>query len=181
MSRVGKKPILIPEGVQVQINGQNATVKGAKGELSRRFSDEVRMVLDGGKVAFICEASTKQARSLWGTSRAILANMIKGVKEGFEKKLKIEGLGYKAVLTGNVLELNVGFTHPIKIEAPEGVKFTVEKDIITVSGADLEKVSLLAAQIKKAKKPEPYKGAGIRYLGEQIRRKEGKKAVATTK
>ncbi|MDO8663624.1 MAG: 50S ribosomal protein L6, partial [Candidatus Wildermuthbacteria bacterium] len=180
MSRVGKKPILIPEGVEVKMNGQNITVRGPKGEISRQFSNEVKFDIEGKNIQVSCLALAKQARAIWGTSRAILFNMIKGVNEGFERKLKIEGLGFKAILSGNSLELHVGFTNAAKIDAPENIKFAVEKDIITVSGADLERVSETAAEIRRVRKPEPYKGAGIRYLGEQIRRKVGKKAVTTT-
>ena len=181
MSRVGKKPILIPSGVQIEIDGSKVTAKGPKGETSRQYSFEMKITQDNGKVIVAPIDERKELEPIWGTTRALLNNMIEGVNVGFEKKLQVEGLGFKVALSGNVLDLQVGFTNPVKVEAPEGVKFSVEKNIITVSGIDLEKVSLLASQIKKIRKPEPYKGAGIRYLGEQIRRKVGKKAVATTK
>jgi len=182
MSRVGKKPILIPEGVQVKIEeGNRVFVKGPKGELFRSFPDFVKISPEDNQVSLSLVDEKKENKVFWGTSRAILNNMIKGVKEGFEKRMQIEGLGYKAVLSGNDLELFVGFSHSVKMAAPDGVKFSLEKNIIVVSGIDLEKVSLTAAQIKKIKKPEPYKGAGIRYQGEQIRRKVGKKATTTTK
>lgn len=181
MSRVGKKPILIPDGVEVKIEGQKVTVKGPKGEIARQFSPKVQIVLEGKSLLVSSLEEGKQARAIWGSSRANLNNLVLGVTQGFERKLEIEGLGYKATLQGATLDLAVGFTHTIKVEPPEGVKFLVEKNVITVSGADLEKVAATAAKIKKTRKPEPYKGAGIRYQGEQIRRKEGKKAVATTK
>lgn len=181
MSRVGRKPISILEGVEVKIEGETVRVKGPKGEIARKFSPLVKFSLEGNNILVSSLGEGKDARAVWGSSRAILSNMVKGVKEGFEKKLEVEGLGFKVFLSGGNLELHVGFTHSIKVEPPEGVKFTVEKNLITVSGNDIEKVSLTAAQIKRLRKPEPYKGAGIRYQGEQIRRKEGKKAVATTK
>lgn len=181
MSRVGKKPILIPEDVQAQIEGKRITIKGPKGEISREFRPEINLALEDKKIIVSPAGSGQELFALWGTSRAIINNLVKGVTEGFEKKLEISGLGFKAALSGNILELSLGFSHPIKFEAPEGIKFSVEKNIVTVSGIDLEKVSQMAAQIKRVRKPEPYKGTGIKYLGEQIRRKEGKKAVATTK
>lgn len=181
MSRVGKKPIIIPEGVEVEVNGQQVIVKGPKGEILRQFQPEVRIEVGDKKASVLLSKEGKEAWAIWGTVRAILNNMIKGVKDGFERKLEVEGLGFKISLSGGNLELYVGFTHPIKIEPPQGIKFSVEKNIITVSGIDLEKVSQVAAKIRSMRKPEPYKGTGIRYQGEQIRRKVGKKAVATTK
>lgn len=182
MSRIGKKPILIPEGTQVSVEANAVKVKGPKGEISYKFSPEVKIVLEDKKVLVsLVKEGERSSRAIWGTTRAILSNMIKGVKEGFEKKLEVEGIGFKASLSGNNLELSLGFTNPIKVEPPEGIKFSVEKNVIIVSGIDLGKVSLTAEKIKKMRKPEPYKGTGIRYQGEHIRRKEGKKAVTTTK
>lgn len=184
MSRVGKKPILIPEGVEVKVVGEIVLVKGPKGEISRQFPGNfVKISLEGQKLLVSSSSSdgAKLGRAIWGSSRAILNNMLKGVKEGFEKKLEVEGLGFKVALVGPNLELSVGFSHSIKIEPIEGIKFSVEKNTITVSGIDLERVGLAAAKIRSLRKPDPYKGAGIKYQGEQIRRKEGKKAVATTK
>jgi len=177
MSRVGKKPILIPEGVEVKIEGQRVMVKGPKGELSREIRPEIKVEAKGKEIFLLPQIETKKTKALWGLTRALLANMIKGVTEGFEKKLEIEGIGFRASVEGENLVLYVGFTHPIRIKAPEGIKFSVEKNIITVSGVDKEIVSQIAAKIRKVKPPEPYKGKGIRYLGEVIRRKVGKKAV----
>ena len=177
MSRVGKKPILIPENVEVKIEGQKVMIKGPKGELQREIRPEIKVETKNNQIFVSPQIETKKTKAFWGLTRALIANMIKGVTEGFEKKLEIEGLGFRALLEGNDLLLYVGFTQPIKIEAPEGIKFSVEKNIITVSGADLEKVSQVAAKIRKVKPPEPYKGKGIRYLGEVVRRKVGKKAV----
>ena len=177
MSRIGKKPILIPENVEVKIDGQKVMIKGPKGELQREIRPEIKVETKNNQIFVSPQIETKKTKAFWGLTRALIANMIKGVTEGFEKKLEIEGLGFRALLEGNDLLLYVGFTQPIKIEAPEGIKFSVEKNIITVSGADLEKVSQVAAKIRKVKPPEPYKGKGIRYLGEVVRRKVGKKAV----
>ena len=167
------------------------TIKGPKGELSREIRPEIKAEIQGDKIIVSPQIETKpkhiksyvlgkKTKALWGLTRALIFNMVKGVAEGYEKKLEIEGLGYKASLEGENLQLYVGFTHPIKIEAPKGIKFSVEKNIITVSGADIEKVSQTAAKIRKVKPPEPYKGKGIKYLGEVVRRKVGKKAVTTT-
>lgn len=186
MSRVGRKIIEILEGVQVEIEGNKVTVKGPKGEISREFSSEFKIAIDGNKISILPLSQSekklkgkqlKRIESLWGTTRAILNNMIKGVKDGFQKKLEIEGIGFKAALSGKDLELWLGFTNSLKVPAPEGINFLIEKNVITVSGTDLERVTHVAAIIKKLKKPEPYKGKGIRYQGEIIRKKLGKKAV----
>ncbi|HUW71584.1 MAG TPA: 50S ribosomal protein L6 [Candidatus Humimicrobiaceae bacterium] len=179
MSRIGKKPILIPENIEVKIEGNIVIVRGPKGELSKEFRPEIAIEMKEKRIFVLPRIENKQTRALWGLTRALISNMVKGVAEGFEKKLEIEGLGFKSQVTGNDLELFVGFTHSVKIKAPENVKFTVEKNLITVSGPDLEKVSQTAAKIRKVKPAEPYKGKGIKYLGEVIRRKAGKKVVTT--
>lgn len=181
MSRVGKKPIEIPQGVEVKIDGQKVIINGPRGELSREVRPELKVEVKDNEIFVLPQLETKKTNSLWGLTRVLVANMIKGVTEGFEKKLEIEGLGFKALLEGDSILLNVGFSHPVKLQAPEGIRFSVEKNIITVFGADKELVGQTAANIRKVKKPEPYKGKGIKYLGEQIRRKVGKKVVATTK
>jgi len=180
MSRIGKKPILIPEDTEVKIEGNIISIKGPKGELSKEFRSEIIVKIEKNRIFILPRTENKQTRALWGLTRALVANMVKGVTEGFERKLEIEGLGFKAQVVGNDLELFVGFTHPVKIKALENVKLTVEKNIITVSGFDLEKVSQTAAKIRKVKPTEPYKGKGIKYLGEIVRRKVGKKVAATT-
>jgi len=179
MSRIGKKPIEIPEGVDLKIEGQKVIVKGPKGELRKEFPLVLKIETEDKKIFLKTESKSKEIKALWGTSRAVLANMIKGVKEGFEKKLEIEGIGYRANLEGNDLVLSLGFSHPVKFSCPEGIKFSVEKNIITVSGIDKELVGQTAAKIRKIKPPEPYKGKGIKYSGEFIRRKMGKKAAGT--
>lgn len=177
MSRVGKKPIEIPEGVKVNIDGRKVIIKGPKGELSREVRPEIKVELKEGKILVKPEIKTKKTKAFWGLTRSLLANMVKGVIEGYEKKLEIRGLGYKAKIEGDDLVLMVGFTHSVKLKIPETIKVSVEKNIITVSGIDKELVGLIAAKTRKVKPPEPYKGKGIRYLGEEVRRKAGKKVV----
>jgi len=185
MSRVGKKPILIPAGVKVKVEGQKVIIKGPRGELSRLIRPEIKIELKENKI-FVRPFSEKgwiegkKTKAFWGLTRVLLANMIKGVTEGYEKKLQIEGIGYRTNLEGNNLVLSVGFSHPVKIEAPAGIKFSIEKNIITVSGIDKELVGEMAARLRRTQPPEPYKGKGIRYFGEIIRKKVGKKAVTTT-
>jgi len=177
MSRVGKKPILIPEGVEVKIEGQKVIVKGQKGELEREVLPEIRVDLKENKIFVSPKIETKKTKAFWGLTRALIANDIEGVTTGYEKKLKLEGIGFRANLEGENLVLQVGFTHPTKLKAPEGIGFSVEKNIITVSGINKELVGEIAAKIRKVKPPEPYKGKGIRYLEEVVKRKAGKKVA----
>jgi len=180
MSRVGKKPILIPEGVEIKIEDQKVKILGPKGELEREIRPEIRVELKEGKIFVLPKIETKKTKAFWGLTRSLLANAIEGVTSGFKKKLQIEGLGFRASLEGDNLVLQVGFTHPVKLKTPGGIKFSVEKNIITVSGINKELVGKIAAKIRKVKPPEPYKGKGIRYLGEVIRKKVGKKVATTT-
>jgi len=179
MSRVGKKPILIPEGVEVKIDGQKIIVRGQKGELFREIRPEIKIEIRENKIFVSPQIETKKTKAFWGLTRSLIANMVKGVTEGFEKKLEIIGVGFRANLEGENLILQVGFSHPIKIEPSKDIKFSVEKNIISISGKDLEIVGQTAAKIRKIRPPEPYKGKGIRYLGEVIRKKIGKKAITT--
>jgi len=179
MSRIGKKSIQIPEGVEVKIEGDLIMVKGPKGELKNQIRPEIKAEVKDGQVEFKPQIFRKGTSALWGTYRSLIFNMIEGVTKGFEKALEIEGVGYRAVLEGKDLVLNLGYSHPIKIKAPQGIEFKVEKNNITVSGIDKQLVGQVAAEIRSGRKPEPYKGKGIRYRGEIIRRKAGKKAVAT--
>jgi len=189
MSRVGKKPILITQGVEVKLEGQRVNVKGSKGELSREIRPEIKVEVKEGKIFVLpkkeekkkklTSRQAKRTRAFWGLTRALLNEMLKGVTLGFEKKLEIEGLGYKAILEGNDLLLHIGYTNPVKVKAPVGVKFSIEKNIITISGIDKELVGQTAAKIKKLKVPDPYRAKGIKYLGEVIKRKAGKKVVTT--
>lgn len=181
MSRIGKKTIEIPVNAKIEIQGQEIKISGPVGELNRKIDPLIKIEVKDEQISLspTDKNYSKKTNALWGLSRALVANMIEGVTKGFEKKLEIEGIGYKAVVEGTGLVLNVGFTVPVKIECPQGIKFSVGKNIITVFGADKEKVGQLAAIIRKTKKAEPYKGKGIKYVGEKIRRKEGKKVVAT--
>jgi large subunit ribosomal protein L6 len=181
MSRIGKKPILIPGGVEVKIEDSVVTVRGPKGEIQKEILPELQVELKEGKIFLSPKIHAKKARAFWGLFRQLLFNMIRGVTDGFETRLIIEGVGYRASLEGETLVLQMGFTHPVKISPPKGIKFSVEKNIITVSGPDKEVVGQIAAKIRAVRPPEPYKGKGIRYQQEQVRRKAGKKAVGTVK
>jgi len=179
MSRIGKQPILIPANVQVSVNENIANVKGPKGELNFTLPLGIGIELKESKIFVIPTKDPKEVSALWGTTRAILASNIKGVVDGYEKRLQLEGLGYKAQLEGeNGLILSVGYSHQVKFQAPEGIKLSMDKEIIVISGIDKQKVSQIAADIKKIKKPDPYKGKGIRFEGEIIKKKPGKKVVA---
>ena len=175
MSRIGKMPIELPSGVEVKIDGSSVTVKGSKGELSRTFSERVDFNNEDGVVTLGRDGDSPQAKALHGLSRALLFNMVRGVSEGFSKELEIQGVGYRAALKGSDIELQVGFSHSVNVTAPKGITFDVpEPTKIIVSGIDKEMVGQVAADIRKVRPPEPYKGKGIRYLGEHVRRKAGK-------
>lgn len=179
MSRIGKKPILIPAGVEAKLEAGKVQVKGPKGELSLLVRPEIKVELTGSEIRLSPQLDTKGTAAFWGLSRALIFNMVKGVTEGFEKKLEIQGVGFKALVEGNTLVLNMGFSHQVKMPIPENIKIAVDKNIISVSGADKFLVGETTALIRKVKPPEPYKGKGIRYLGEVVRRKVGKKVVAS--
>jgi large subunit ribosomal protein L6 len=182
MSRIGKKPIEIPQGVKTEISEKEIKVSGPKGELKQVIHPEIKVELKDNKILVSPKKElSKRGRGLWGLYRALIANMVEGVSKGFEKKLEIEGVGFKANVDGDNLVLNLGFTNPVKIAKIPGVNFAVEKNVIIVSGADKERVGHIAALIRIQKKAEPYKGKGIKYQGEKIRRKEGKKVVASSK
>jgi len=182
MSRIGKKPIEIPQGVTPVISDKEIVVTGPKGELKQFIHHEIKVELKDGKIIVSPKTElSKKGRGLWGLYRALIANMVTGVSKGFEKKLEIEGVGFKAAVDPDGITLNLGFTNPVKIAKIPGVTFLVEKNVITVSGADKERVGYMAALIRIQKKAEPYKGKGIKYQGEKIRRKEGKKVVASAK
>ena len=177
MSRLGKIPTAIPNGVEVSVADNTLSVKGPKGTLSKPVHKEVTIEVADNEVKVAPVKDTKLSLSLWGTFSSHVKNMIHGVTEGFEKKLEIEGVGYRAEMKGRTLVLNVGFSHPVELEVPEGLEATVEKNVITLTGADKEALGQFAANVRKVRKPEPYKGKGIRYEGEYINRKQGKKAV----
>jgi len=175
MSRVGNKPVDLPNGVNVEIEGSNVTVKGSKGQLNRLFNERIGFEVDEGVVTVTRPDDTRESRALHGLSRALLSNMVVGVTDGYRKELEIQGVGYRATAKGNDIELLVGFSHPVVVEAPEGITIEVpEPTRIVVSGIDKEQVGQVAANIRKVRPPEPYKGKGIRYAGEYVRRKAGK-------
>lgn len=176
MSRLGKMPVAIPSGVEVTLTDGVLMVKGPKGTLSRPVKNDVDFTVEGSEVK-LTPKETVLAKALWGTYAAHLHNMIKGVTEGFTKVLEIEGVGYRAEVKGNEIVLNVGFSHPVLLTIPEGITAVVEKSAITLTGADKDELGQFAANVRKVRKPEPYKGKGIRYRGEYIIRKQGKKAV----
>jgi len=177
MSRIGKKIIEIGEKTEVTVSNDSFTVKGPLGELTKPYNPIIEIKVEDGKVTLNPTKDNKLSKSLWGTYASHIINMIKGVNEKYEKKLEIEGVGYRAEMKGTTLVLNVGFSHQVEMPVPEGLTVTVEKNLITVSGIDKEMVGEFSAKIRANKKPEPYKGKGIHYVGEYIRRKEGKKAV----
>ncbi len=187
MSRLGKLPIEIPNGTEVKIQDDIVVVKGPKGELSQKINSlakvEVKDREEGGKEAVVSvyKEKEKRSRSMWGLYRQLINNMVKGVNEGFEKKLEINGVGYRASVSGNILTLNVGYSHPVEYKLPEGINAVVEKNVITISGIDKHLVGEVAAEIRKVRKPEPYKGKGIKYIDEVIRRKVGKTAAGSSK
>ncbi len=176
MSRLGKIPVTIPAGVEVAFADGVLTVKGPKGTLTRAVKKDVAISIENGVVT-LTPQKTVAAAALWGTYAAHLRNMIMGVTQGFNKVLEIEGVGYRAEVRGTDLVLNVGFSHPVPMAIPAGVTATVEKSVITLSGPDKDLLGQFAANVRKVRKPEPYKGKGIRYQGEYIIRKQGKKAV----
>ena len=177
MSRIGKKPIAVPAGVEVKIDGHTVTVKGPKGTLSRTLNEEMDIKLENNEILVSRPNDDIKNRSLHGLTRTLINNMVVGVTQGFEKKLEIQGVGYNAQMQGKNLKLALGFSHPVIITPPEGITITITTPssvVILVSGADKEKVGQVAAEIRAWREPEPYKGKGIRYSGEYVRRKAGK-------
>ncbi|MDK4375311.1 50S ribosomal protein L6 [Enterococcus faecalis] len=175
MSRIGNKVVVLPAGVEIKQDGNNITVKGPKGELTREFSSDIKMNIEGNEVTFTRPNDSKEMKTIHGTTRANFNNMVVGVSEGFQKALELIGVGYRAQVQGNKLTLNVGYSHPVEMTAPEGVTFEVPANTqVFVKGINKEVVGELAANIRGVRPPEPYKGKGIRYVGEFVRRKEGK-------
>ena len=179
MSRIGLAPITVPSGVEVKLEGRSISVKGPKGELRRSLPEELTFKQSDGEVLVTRSSESRDVKALHGLFRSLIANMIEGVTNGFQKSLEIQGVGYRAAKQGNDLELSVGFSHTVKKTAPEGIEFDVPSPTkITVRGIDKELVGQTAAEIRAVKKPEPYKAKGIRYEGEYVRRKGGKAAKA---
>jgi large subunit ribosomal protein L6 len=175
MSRIGKKPIEIPTGVTITINGDVVTVKGPKGELTRSFNPDIEIKVEENVINLSRPSESKEHRSIHGTTRSLLANMVEGVSKGFEKSLELIGVGYRAQKQGKKLVLNVGYSHPVEFEPEEGIEVEVPSNTkVIVKGINKERVGALAANIRQVRPPEPYKGKGIRYEGEVVRRKEGK-------
>ncbi|MEN8139973.1 MAG: 50S ribosomal protein L6 [Thermodesulfobacteriota bacterium] len=177
MSRIGNKPIDVPAGIEVAISGNNITVKGKNGSLQRDFRPEIGFEQEGDTINVICRDNSKRTRAFSGLSRTLLNNMILGLTGGFSKKLVIEGVGYRADLKGKVINLSVGYSHPVLFELPEGVNAKVDRTEITLDSIDKELLGQTAASIREIRKPEPYKGKGIRYADERIVRKAGKSAA----
>jgi large subunit ribosomal protein L6 len=176
MSRIGKKPIAIPSGVTVTIDGQTATVKGGKGQLSWTVPEDIEIRQEGAELTLAKRQDTARAQAMWGLSRTLLNNMVVGVSAGYERTLELVGVGYRAAMKGQALSLQLGFSHDVDLPAPAGVTFAVPKQTeIKISGIDKQVVGEIAAQIRRLRPPEPYKGKGVRYAGEKVRRKEGKK------
>ena len=175
MSRIGRKPVPVPKDVTVQVNGNVITAKGPKGELTRALHRSMKLSLDAGQVLVTRPSEETMHRALHGLSRTLVANMVEGVSKGFEKVLEIQGVGYKAEVSPKGLNLSLGFSHPVKYDAPAGIKLAVENaTVVRISGPSKEMVGQVAAEIRSIRAPEPYKGKGVRYQGERVRRKAGK-------
>lgn len=177
MSRIGKSPVAVPSGVTVNIDGTEVAVKGSKGELKQRFTQDVSIeVKDGSVIVTPRSKADKRARAMWGTARNQISNMVEGVSSGFTKKMEIIGVGFRAAADKNILTMSLGFSHEIKYAIPEGIEIKCEKPtLIAISGFDKRLVGQVASEIRALRKPEPYKGKGVRYEGERVRQKEGKK------
>ena len=176
MSRIGKKPIAIPSGVTLTVSGQTVTVKGPKGQLAWTVADEIEVKQEGSEVTLTPRQDTQRARGMWGLSRTLVANMVDGVTKGYEETLELVGVGYRAAMKGQSLSMQLGFSHDVDIKPPAGITFATPKQTeIKISGIDKQMVGEMAARIRRIRPPEPYKGKGVRYSGEKVRRKEGKK------
>jgi large subunit ribosomal protein L6 len=175
MSRIGRRPIAIPAGVEIDLRGAHITVRGPKGELQRTLPAAIRVQVDDGQVTVERPSEAKPHRELHGLTRTLVANMVEGVTNGYRKSLEISGVGYRAQKIGENLQLSLGYSHPVDVEAPEGISFEIESPTrLSVVGIDKELVGQVAAEVRSKRKPEPYKGKGVRYVGEQVRRKAGK-------
>ncbi len=177
MSRIGKKGILIPEKTEATIKAGIFFVKGPKGSLERNFRSDISIVINDKQISLTPVKENNQTKALWGTYASHIKNMVKGVNDGFEKKLILEGVGFKSKVNGNKLELALGFSHPVEVNIPEGLEVKAERNLLTITGIDKELVGSFSAKVRALKKPEPYKGKGFHYDDEIIRRKQGKKSV----
>ncbi|MBL0686213.1 MAG: 50S ribosomal protein L6 [Sulfurospirillum sp.] len=176
MSRIGKNPVTIPSGIEVLVNGKVIVFK--KGSIQKELDTKgnIEVKVENGQIVFSAKSDDRQDRAYWGTYRALSANIIVGLTKGYQKQLEINGVGYKAIVKGNILELQLGFSHPINYEFPKGLQISVEKNIITIKGDDKQVVGQVAAEVRSFRPPEPYKGKGVKYVEEHIRRKAGKTA-----
>jgi large subunit ribosomal protein L6 len=182
MSRIGKKPVVLPAGVIAELKGGELTVKGPKGSLSLPVHKDVSVSVEGSEILVtVPKPDNKQQRALWGLFRSLVQNLVTGVTAGFERKLEVNGVGFKVAVTGKTLSMQLGFSHPVDVDIPSDLEVTVEKNVITVKGADKQKVGQFAANVRGLKKPEPYKGKGIKYDDEVILRKAGKVVKAVGK
>jgi len=176
MSRIGKKAVAVPSGVTVTIDGQTVTVKGPKGQLAWTVAEEIEVKQEGGELTLTKRQETQRAQAMWGLSRTLVANMVQGVTQGYEQTLELVGVGYRAAMKGQALSMQLGFSHDVDIPPPAGITFAVPKQTeVKISGIDKQMVGETAARIRRIRPPEPYKGKGVRYQGETVRRKEGKK------
>ncbi|MBF0434984.1 MAG: 50S ribosomal protein L6 [Magnetococcales bacterium] len=176
MSRIGKKPVALPKGVDVKIVDRDVEVKGKLGTLRHRFGPEVEIRREGEELQVNLKGPGKKAAAVWGLSRSLLFNMVKGVSEGFTKVLEIQGVGYRAAVAGKMLQFSLGYSHPVEVALPEGITAKVDKNtLITLTGVDKQQLGQICAEVRELRPPEPYKGKGIRYVGEFVLRKEGKK------
>jgi large subunit ribosomal protein L6 len=174
MSRIGKVPIKLPENVKVETQGDKVIVEGPKGSLTTTLRPKMGLSIKEGEIKVVKRVEDEETSNLYGLTRTLVANMVQGVTEGFRKELEINGIGYRASVSGDTLTLSLGYSHPIEYKAPEGIKISVEKNIVIISGIDKQKVGQIAAEIRAFRKPEPYKGKGVRYIDEVVRRKSGK-------
>ena len=176
MSRIGKKPVAIPSGVTLSLDGQTVSVKGPKGQLAWTVSEEIVIKHENGELTLTPRDNSTRARAMWGLSRTLVNNMVVGVTAGYEQTLELVGVGYRAAMEGTELVMQLGFSHPVRIPAPEGIAFAAPRPVeVRIAGIDKQLVGEMAAKIRKIRPPEPYKGKGVRYMGETVRRKEGKK------
>ena len=175
MSRVGKNPVAVPDGVDVRVDGRTVTAKGKLGERSVTVTDDVTVALQDREIVVKPQGESKRARAMWGTTRSLIDSLILGVSEGFSRTLEINGVGYRAAVEGKTLNLQLGYSHPIKFPIPEGISISGDRNLLTVTGADKHRVGQVCAEIRSFRPPEPYKGKGVKYQEENITRKEGKK------
>ncbi len=178
MSRIGKQPISVPSGVEISVVGRDVQVKGPKGELGIKLMRGLNISVEEGNATIVREAENASTQESYGLTRTLVANMVQGVSSGYERQLEIHGVGYRASVTGRAINLSLGYSHPINYDLPEGIEAKIERNIITISGHNKQLVGQVAAELRALRKPEPYKGKGIRYVGEHIRRKAGKAATA---